>query len=123
MVCVITTLPLNNALKRRFVSRQRKPKPWPRPGRLSLDFASHQMAEHYFQQSLEQKDATAETFARLAELYERLHRVEDASRLVDRALQLDGTCSLALLARARLDRQAGRLEEAEQTSRYIFNES
>lgn len=86
-------------------------------GRLSLDFASHQLAEHYFQQALEQKDAKAETFTRLAELYERLHRLEDASRLIDRALQLDVACPLALLARARLDRQAGRLDEAEQLLR------
>jgi tetratricopeptide (TPR) repeat protein len=83
----------------------------------SLDFASHQLTEHYFQQALEQKDATAETFARLAELYERLRRLEDATRLVDRALQLDGVCPLALLARARLGRMAGRLEEAERMLR------
>lgn len=82
-------------------------------GRLSIDFASHQLAEHYFQQALGQKDATAEIFARLAELHEHLHRPEDASRLIDRALQIDGTCTLALLTCARLDRQAGRLEEAE----------
>jgi tetratricopeptide (TPR) repeat protein len=86
-------------------------------GQWSLDFASHQLTEHYFQQALEQKDAKAEIFARLAELYERLHKLEDASRLINRALQLDVACPLALLARARLDRQAGRLEEAEQLLR------
>jgi Tfp pilus assembly protein PilF len=86
-------------------------------GRLSLDFASHQLAEHYLQLALKQKDAKAETFAKLAELYERLHRMEDATRLVERALQLDNACPLALLARARLDRQAGRLEEAERQLR------
>jgi tetratricopeptide (TPR) repeat protein len=86
-------------------------------GRLSLDFAGHQLAEHYYQQAMEQKDATAEMFARLAELYERLHRMDDANRLVERALQLDGACPLAVLARARLDRQVGRLEEAERRLR------
>ena len=86
-------------------------------GGLCLDFASHQLAEHYFQLALKQPDARAETFAKLAELYERLHRLPDASSLVDRALQLDGACPLALLARARLDRQAGRLEEAERLLR------
>jgi tetratricopeptide (TPR) repeat protein len=88
-------------------------------GRFSLDFANYQLAEHYFQQTLEQKDATPETFARLAEHYERLHRLEDATRLVHRALQLDGACALALMARARLDRQAGRLEEAERLLRSL----
>jgi tetratricopeptide (TPR) repeat protein len=86
-------------------------------GQASLDFANHQLAERYFQQALEQKDATAETFAKLAELYERIHRLPEAASLVDRALQLDGTCPLALLARARLDRQAGRLEDAERLLR------
>jgi tetratricopeptide (TPR) repeat protein len=83
----------------------------------SLDFSNHQLTEHYFQQALEQKDAAPETFARLAELYERLRRLDEATRLVDRALQLDGACALALLARARLDRQAGRLEDAERVLR------
>jgi tetratricopeptide (TPR) repeat protein len=86
-------------------------------GRLSIDFGCHQMAEDYFRRALEQKDAPAETFARLAELYERLHRTEDASRLVDQALQLDGNCALAQLTRARLYRRAGRLEEAEKLLR------
>jgi tetratricopeptide (TPR) repeat protein len=86
-------------------------------GRLSLDFGHHQMAEDYFRRALEQKDALPETFARLAELYERLHRTEDASRLVDQALQLDGNCALAQLTRARLYRRAGRLEEAEKLLR------
>ncbi|HXR48683.1 MAG TPA: sulfotransferase [Candidatus Limnocylindrales bacterium] len=82
-------------------------------GQLSTDFASHQLSERYFQQALKQKDASPESFARLAELYERLHRLEDASKLVDQALQLDANCVLARLTQARLSRQAGLLEEAE----------
>jgi tetratricopeptide (TPR) repeat protein len=89
-------------------------------GQLSTDFASHQLAEHYFQQALEQKDASPETFARLAELYERLHRLEDASRLVERASQLDANCALVRLTRARLSRQAGHLEEAEKNLRPVL---
>jgi tetratricopeptide (TPR) repeat protein len=95
-------------------------------GRLSIDFGRHQMAEDYFQRALEQKDAHAETFARLAELYERLHRTEDASKLVDQAMYLDNHCALAQLTCARLYRRAGRLDEAEKllrsfstTERYI----
>ena len=89
-------------------------------GRLSAEFANHQLAEHYFQKALEQQDASPETFARLAELYERLRRTEDASKLVDQALQLDAHCALARLVRARLNRQAGRLEEAERSLRPIL---
>ena len=37
--------------------------------------------------------------------------------LVDRALHLDPACAPALLARARLHRQAGRLAEAEKVLR------
>jgi tetratricopeptide (TPR) repeat protein len=86
-------------------------------GRLSLDFASHQLAEHYFQLALKQTDALPETFVKLAELYERLRRVDDAAALIDRALQANSAYAPALLARARLNRQAGRLEEAERLLR------
>ncbi|MGD1087843.1 MAG: sulfotransferase [Verrucomicrobiota bacterium] len=89
-------------------------------GQLSTDFASHQVAEHYFQQALEQKDTPPETFARLAELYERLHRLEDASKLAEQALQLDANCALARLTQARLSRQAGHLEEAEKILRRVL---
>jgi tetratricopeptide (TPR) repeat protein len=86
-------------------------------GRLSLDFGRHQMAEDYFRRAVEQKDATAEPFARLAELYEHLHRTEDALKLANQALQLDGNCHLAQLARARVHRRAGRLKESEKNLR------
>jgi tetratricopeptide (TPR) repeat protein len=89
-------------------------------GQLSVDFASHQLAERYFRKTLEQKDALPETFARLAELYERLHRLPEASSLVEQALQLDANCALARLTRARLNRQAGNLEEAERELRPIL---
>jgi len=89
-------------------------------GQISVDFASHTLAERYFQRALQQKDASPEIFARLAELYERLRRTEDASKLVDQALQLDANCALARLARARLNRQAGLLEDAERVLRPIL---
>jgi tetratricopeptide (TPR) repeat protein len=89
-------------------------------GQLSTDFASHQLAEHYFQQALEQKDASPETFARLAELYERLHRPDDASKMVEQALHLDANCALARLTKARLSHHAGHLEEAEKILRPIL---
>jgi tetratricopeptide (TPR) repeat protein len=86
-------------------------------GRLSLDFGRHQMAEDYFRRAVEQNNTSAETFARLAELYERLNRIEDSSRLVDQALLLDDNCALAQLTRAKLYRQTHRLEGAEQLLR------
>src|SRR5271170_4668425 len=89
-------------------------------GRLSLDFGRHQMAEDYFRRALEQKDATPDTVARLAELYERLHRTEDAAAMVERALRLDNACPLARLIQAKLHRQAGRLAEAGQALRPIL---
>jgi tetratricopeptide (TPR) repeat protein len=89
-------------------------------GQISADFASHQLAEHYFQRTLEQKDASPEILARLAEFYERLRHTEHASKLVDQALQLDANCALARLVRARLNRQAGLLDDAEQVLRPIL---
>jgi len=89
-------------------------------GRLSVDFGSHQLAERYFQRALEQPGATPDTIARLAELYERLHRANDAAALAERALHLDNACPLARLTQAKLHRQAGRLAEAEQVLRPIL---
>ena len=54
----------------------------------------------------------------LAELYEeRLRRTEEAAALIERALHLNGACAPALLARARLERQAGKIEDAEKLLR------
>src|SRR3984957_289464 len=86
-------------------------------GQQSRNFFNYPMAENYFRRALEQKDVSPETFVKLAEVYERIRRLEDAAGLVDRALRLDGSCASALLLRARLDRQAGRLAEAEKLLR------
>ena len=45
--------------------------------------------------------------------------VPEAAQLIDRALRLNGACPPALLARARLERQAGHLAEAEKLLRSI----
>ncbi|HEX3856411.1 MAG TPA: sulfotransferase, partial [Verrucomicrobiae bacterium] len=86
-------------------------------GQKSLDFGSFAMAERYFKCALEEKNASPTNLVKLAEVYERLRRSEDAASLVDRALQSDVTCATALLLRARLDRQEGRLEAAEKLLR------
>jgi tetratricopeptide (TPR) repeat protein len=89
-------------------------------GRSSIEFGRPQMAEDYFRRALVLKDASAESAARLAELYERLHRTEDAATMVERALKLDNTYPLARLTQAKLHRQAGLLAEAEQVLRPIL---
>jgi tetratricopeptide (TPR) repeat protein len=81
------------------------------------DLRDLSLAERYFRQALEQKWVSAEACVNLAELYERLRRTEDASHLIDRALSLDPAYPPGLLARARLARQNGRLDEAEKTLR------
>jgi len=83
----------------------------------SRDFRNPEIAVRYFQRAVAQKNAAPEMLADLAELYERLRRVEDADQLIERALQLSGSCALALLGRARLDRQRGHLDKAEKLLR------
>jgi tetratricopeptide (TPR) repeat protein len=89
-------------------------------GRFSTEFDNYPMAERFFRQALEQKNIVPETVARLAELYERLHREQDATAMVERALQLDNACPLARLTQAKLHRQAGKLTDAEQVLRPIL---
>jgi tetratricopeptide (TPR) repeat protein len=86
-------------------------------GHQCREFNNYEMAEHYLRRATEQKEATPEVFVKLAELYERLRRTDEAAGLIDRALQSNGACAAALLARARLDRQAGHLESAEKLLR------
>ncbi len=87
--------------------------------RHAVDFADHSIANLYYQKAIECPDAAPETFVRLAEHYEHLHRNEDAMRLVDRALDLNPAFPIAILARARLDRQARRWEDAERRVRSV----
>ena len=82
-------------------------------GSISAEFDNYSMAERFFKQALEQKNVTPDMVARLAEIYERLRRAEDAAALVERALQLDNGCPLARLIQAKLHRQAGKMAEAE----------
>jgi tetratricopeptide (TPR) repeat protein len=89
-------------------------------GKTTTEFGRPQMAEGYFRRAVEQRDATAETIARLAALYERTRRREEAAALVERALHLDHACPLARLTQAKLHRQAKRLVEAEQALRPIL---
>ncbi len=92
-------------------------------GQVCRDFKNYEMAEHYLQRAVAQNDVTPEMFAKLAENCERRRRLPEAAELVDRALRLDGSCGLASLLRAKLDRQAGRLEEAESRLRQLLTKS
>jgi Tfp pilus assembly protein PilF len=89
----------------------------------SRNFSRYDMAKHYFERAIQEKGVSPDTFVKLAELYERFRLPEDAARLIDRALQLDGDCALALLVRARLDRLAGRLGEAEKLVRPLLTKT
>jgi Flp pilus assembly protein TadD len=86
-------------------------------GMQSRDFRKPELAEKYLRLAADQKDATPDMLINLAEFYERLRRVEEAKQLVERALQANSSLPSALLARARLDRLAGRLVEAEKLLR------
>jgi tetratricopeptide (TPR) repeat protein len=86
-------------------------------GQKSREFRKEDMAEAYLRRATEQKDASPDILVKLAEIYERVRRSEEAARLVERALQSDAACAPALLLRARLERQAGRLDAAEQLLR------
>ncbi|MGB7767521.1 MAG: sulfotransferase [Verrucomicrobiia bacterium] len=90
-------------------------------GAQSCDFFNPELAERYFRRAVEQKDATVGMLVQLAEIYEMFfHRMAEASQMIDRALQMDPTFQRALLTRARLERQAGHLEEAEKLLRSIL---
>ena len=84
------------------------------------NFSRYEMARHYFERAIEQPGATADTFTKLAELCERFRLLDQAAALVDRALHLDGGCALAWLVRARLERLAGRPDEAERLLRSLL---
>ncbi len=86
----------------------------------SRGFMRYEMARDYFERAIKEKDATPDTFVKLAELYERFRFLNEADQLVERALQLDRDCALAILVRARLDRLAGRLTEAEKLLRPLL---
>ena len=80
-------------------------------------FHNPDVIERYLRLMVDQSDCVPETLIQLAELYERLHRLPIATQLVEQALKLNPADPAALLVRARMERQAGRLETAEQVLR------
>ncbi|HYG21976.1 MAG TPA: sulfotransferase [Verrucomicrobiae bacterium] len=71
------------------------------------------LAENFFRRASDDKNATAHTMTYLAEILERLRRIPEAFDTIEKALQKDSACASALLAKARLLRQIGNLNEAE----------
>lgn len=75
------------------------------------------LAERYLNTALAQNDLPAEAVVLLGEICERARRFDEARALAERALNASPGCGPARLLRARLERQVGRLEAAEQTLR------
>lgn len=79
----------------------------------------YDLAECFLRRAVAQQDALPEHFIKLAEIYERRHELNQAGQCIERALHVDPNCGAAMLIRARLSRQRGNLEEAEQILRSI----
>ena len=86
-------------------------------------FGNYQMATHYLERASHEKAVTADVFVTLAELYERGPRANEAAALVERALTLKPDHAPSLLARARLKRLAGSLDEGEKFTRELLQMS
>lgn len=88
-------------------------------GRRCQDFGHYAMATSFFARAAQQKDTTADALTTLAELYERHHRLDDATDLLERALRLQPAHPGAVLGQARLKRQAGDVAQAERLVRTL----
>jgi tetratricopeptide (TPR) repeat protein len=88
-------------------------------GRHSRDFNNFTMADNYFKRALEEKNVPPSALVETANFYERLRRSDQAASLVDCVLQSNASCAPALLLRAKLNRQKGQLDTAEQILRAL----
>ncbi len=86
------------------------------------EFGNYDMASRYLEQAVKEKGVTAEGLAALAELYERKHRINEAGALIQRALAAQSNHPRALLARARLERLAGAIGDAEKHVRELLDQ-
>jgi tetratricopeptide (TPR) repeat protein len=89
-------------------------------GTHARNFNHFVLARQYFEQAAQQRDVTADTLVKLAEIHERFRSLDQAGELVERALRLDPHSAMALLVQARLHRLGGRLTEAETLLRPIL---
>lgn len=92
-------------------------------GMHSREFLKTDLNERYLRQAAAQNDATPELLVDLATTCERQRRLDEAVSLCEQALKMNDRCAAALLIRARLERQAGKLETAEQLLRNLPRDS
>lgn len=86
-----------------------------------LDVRHYDAARNYFEQILRQGPVPILTLMRLAEIYIRMRRLDDAAEMADRALQMFGPHEGTLLIRAKVHRQRGELVDAERALRYVVS--
>jgi tetratricopeptide (TPR) repeat protein len=90
-----------------------------------LTVRKYEKAKDYFEQILQEKQIPVVVMVRLAEIYIRLRRVEDAGAMAARALQMyrkePGSGEAAWLLAAKVHRQMGNLGEAEKLLRTIVS--
>ncbi|HEY5041033.1 MAG TPA: sulfotransferase [Verrucomicrobiae bacterium] len=85
-------------------------------------FGRHELARAYFDRALKQSRDLPDALVPMAEIHERQQQLDTATELVERALHASNRSNLkALLARARIHRQANQLAEAEQLIRSFVN--
>ena len=90
-------------------------------GYVCREFQRYDLAAHYLRRAAEEPGVPPDTHAKLAEIEERQRETGAAEAAVERALKIDAKCQLALLVRARLNRVAGYLDEAEKVVRFLLS--
>jgi tetratricopeptide (TPR) repeat protein len=89
-------------------------------GAYAYEFYNLELSERYMRRATEQKDATAETWMRLAGFLESARKVSESAQCIEQALRLDPSFPDIPLVRAQLERHAGHWEEAEKLFRSIL---
>jgi len=89
-------------------------------GASAYAFYKRELAERYMRRATEQKDATAETWIRLAKFLEGTHRVSESAQCLEQACRLGPSSPEIPFVRANLERHANRWEEAEKLYRSIL---
>ncbi len=92
-------------------------------GRRCHEFGNYEMAQAYLERAAREKGVTVDVLVKLAEFNERRAHLEEATRLAEWALKLDPTNPPARLLRARLERLAGQLGEAETRVRALLKDA
>jgi len=86
-------------------------------GTSALQFGNYEMARDYLAEVAKRDDAPVEALAYFAEILERQRQFEEARQVVERALKAAPQNPVAVLVSAKLQRQAGQLEDAEKNLR------